>query len=135
MITKQQALEELEKYRVKIFNQFPYLIVEGLSVGSEAFALPKHPENDWNKIVYHIEVKDRNDNRIIMNYDIMQSSGGYFNTKMEPMVVCKYTKSEGSREMSINGMCPEKDDVFNELKPVDKQLIDIAKVIIKRKVV
>ncbi len=37
--------------------------------------------------------------------------------------------------MSINGMCPEKDDVFNELKPVDKQLIDIAKVLIKRKVV
>jgi hypothetical protein len=25
--------------------------------------------------------------------------------------------------------------VFNELKPVDKQLIDIAKVLIKRKVV
>jgi hypothetical protein len=134
MITKQQALEQLERYRVKIFNQFPYLIVEGTSISSQSFCLPKHPENDWNKIVYHIHVSDK-DNQTIMYYEIMENSGEYFGDKSEPMVYCKYTKSEGSREMTINGMCPEKDDIFNHLKPVDKQLIDIAKILIKRKVV
>lgn len=134
MITKQQALEKLENYRVKIFNQFPYLIVDGTSISSQSFCLPKNPEDDWYKIVYHIHVSDK-DNQTIMYYDIMENSGGYIDGKSEPMVICKYTKSEGSREMTINGMCPEKDDVFNELKPVDKQLIDIAKILIKRKVV
>jgi len=132
MITKQTAIEQLEMYREKLQSKFTNVNVQALSIGSQSFVLPKNPENNWNHVEYHLQIFKQGGAQVYFKI-LHQECANPNEPKRIPTIYVNYYKGESSKEMSINGKIF--DGKFDHDKPIDLQLLDIAKVLNKRKII